>query len=276
MSQCLRLIEYEDNIRKDTRLDFATLHFYKSALSLQLTHDFFSNMTNAGLRGEFLSWVLDMTTEIDFVNKVMTECHNVLSDSELISALKAANFDLTLTESSEECPITPYLGIPYVVVHPMLVTPLTGSVWRYIANRVPVYPSYMPEHLTEYDHKMTFNQRMVNLAYHVLYFLIGLFNPYSFRTISNMYNISQMHDDFATAELWLMNTHFALDFPRPLLPNTIPVGGLSTKPAKPLSRVSSYLLCVTPGIFYIDEEFTVPHKLVYRSYSLVPRLVAVS
>ncbi len=199
--------------------------------------DLFSNMTRAGLRGEMMSWFLDLLTKTDFIDNLCTECDIILSDNELFADLKTDNYDLTLLDTSVSCPITPPLGIPYVVMHPMLVTPFSGSVWRFITNRVPFSPSYMPEHMTEYDHIMTFRQRIVNMAYYVLYFVIGLFP-----NISNLgtttYNISNIHDDFATAELWLINTHFALDFPRPLLPNTIPVGGLTTKPANLLSRVS--------------------------------------
>ncbi|XP_072014401.1 2-hydroxyacylsphingosine 1-beta-galactosyltransferase-like [Amphiura filiformis] len=45
-----------------------------------------------------------------------------------------------------------------------------------------------------------------------------------------------MYDALAEAELWFLHTNFALDFPRPLMPNVIPVGGLTTKPAQPLNH----------------------------------------
>jgi len=52
------------------------------------------------------------------------------------------------------------------------------------------------------------------------------------------------------AELWAFNTDFSLEFPQPLLPNTVLVGGLLNKPAKHLDQVCcslyslfSVLLC---------------------------------
>lgn len=41
------------------------------------------------------------------------------------------------------------------------------------------------------------------------------------------------------AELWAFNTDFSLEFPQPLMPYTVLVGGLLSKPAKPLEQVSS-------------------------------------
>lgn len=40
------------------------------------------------------------------------------------------------------------------------------------------------------------------------------------------------------AELWAFNTDFSLEFPQPLLPYTVLVGGLLNQPAKPLEQVS--------------------------------------
>lgn len=39
------------------------------------------------------------------------------------------------------------------------------------------------------------------------------------------------------AELWAFNTDFSLEFPQPLLPFTVLVGGLLNQPAKPLEQV---------------------------------------
>lgn len=41
------------------------------------------------------------------------------------------------------------------------------------------------------------------------------------------------------AELWAFNTDFSLEFPQPLMPYTLLVGGLLNKPANPLEQVDS-------------------------------------
>ena len=45
---------------------------------------------------------------------------------------------------------------------------------------------------------------------------------------------------FTDVDLCLMNTDFVLDFPKPTLPNLVPVGGLTTRPGNPPSAVSIY------------------------------------
>lgn len=40
------------------------------------------------------------------------------------------------------------------------------------------------------------------------------------------------------AELWAFNTDFSLEFPQPLLPYTVLVGGVLNHPANPLEQVT--------------------------------------
>lgn len=42
------------------------------------------------------------------------------------------------------------------------------------------------------------------------------------------------------AELWAFNTDFSLEFPQPLLPFTVLVGGLLNHPAKPPEQVCGH------------------------------------
>ena len=53
---------------------------------------------------------------------------------------------------------------------------------------------------------------------------------------SSRYNISSEY--FNDADLWILNAHFALDFPKPLLPHMVTVEGLTTKEPQPLPLVS--------------------------------------
>lgn len=47
--------------------------------------------------------------------------------------------------------------------------------------------------------------------------------------------LEELHEG---AELWAFNTDFSLEFPQPLLPYTVLVGGLLNHPANPLEQVS--------------------------------------
>lgn len=44
------------------------------------------------------------------------------------------------------------------------------------------------------------------------------------------------------AELWAFNTDFSLEFPQPLLPFTVLVGGLLNQPAKPPEQVCGHYI----------------------------------
>lgn len=62
--------------------------------------------------------------------------------------------------------------------------------------------------------------------------------------------LSELHQG---AELWAFNTDFSLEFPQPLMPYTVLVGGLLDKVAKPLEQVSSlvHLKRISQGVrFY--------------------------
>ena len=57
---------------------------------------------------------------------------------------------------------------------------------------------------------------------------------------------------YQKAELWAFNTDFSLEFPQPLLPNTVLVGGLLNKPAKPLDQVRYRTYCVLLIAFVLN------------------------
>lgn len=46
--------------------------------------------------------------------------------------------------------------------------------------------------------------------------------------------LEELHQE---AELWAFNTDFSLEFPQPLMPYTVLVGGVLNKPANPLEQV---------------------------------------
>lgn len=73
------------------------------------------------------------------------------------------------------------------------------------------------------------------------------------------------------AELWAFNTDFSLEFPQPLMPYTVLVGGLLNKPAKPPEQVSS----LDTHIQIHQREFTSVYFLLLifltRTSLLIPQ-----
>ncbi|XP_072022368.1 UDP-glucuronosyltransferase 2A3-like [Amphiura filiformis] len=122
------------------------------------------------------------------------------------------------------------MGVPYVGVSAIMAIPFLSQ----LTSRTPANPAYIPEITTGSDHVMSFSERVIHFSTCLLYLV--LFNlvvdPTKELRAQHGLDSSIFCED---AELFLINTHFALDFPRPLLPNTRTVGGLTTGPGRPLA-----------------------------------------
>ena len=62
-----------------------------------------------------------------------------------------------------------------------------------------------------------------------------------------------LSDLLLKAELSFVNTDFAFEFARPLLPNTVYVGGLMDKPARPIPQVSEITVLGLSFIQWLDS-----------------------
>ena len=215
------------------RADEINYVYFKSHATIDQYHYYMESCTRAGLKGEYLSFAMTNTSwQTDTTTK---ECNNLLHSPTDISQLQKLDFDIAVTDLASPCPIAKTLRIPYVLFSPIMVLP---SAYL-LANRNDVNPSYMPDMLRGYDHKMTFRERLLNTLSTVV-----------FATITNIV-VQPLEDDLKTkhnlpadtsmyytdAELWLINSHISLDFPRPLLPNTKFIGGITTKASGPLPKV---------------------------------------
>ncbi|GAB1285209.1 UDP-glucuronosyltransferase [Apodemus speciosus] len=78
---------------------------------------------------------------------------------------------------------------------------------------------------------------------HLSYFEEHAFCPYFFKTAVEIASeVLQtpvtMTDLFSPVSIWLLRTDFVLDFPRPVMPNMIFIGGINCLQGKPLSKQS--------------------------------------
>ncbi|XP_075864084.1 UDP-glucuronosyltransferase 3A2-like isoform X1 [Microcebus murinus] len=169
-------------------------------------------------------------TFLKIMEELGFQCSHLLSKREIMDSLKNENFDLVIVESFDYCHflIAEKLGKPFVSI-------LTTSFGRLDfglpspLSYVPVYNSLLTDH-------MDFWGRVKNFL--------------AFFTFSRrQWQVQSMYDNtirehfpegsrpvlsqlLLKAELWFVNSDFAFDFARPLLPNTVYVGGLMAKPTK--------------------------------------------
>ncbi|XP_072036741.1 UDP-glucuronosyltransferase 2A2-like [Amphiura filiformis] len=202
--------------------------FFPSLFTLDEYIELMTNMTAAGLSGKYVEMVMGVFTFVESFNE---ECGNsVLANPKILSTLRDSNFDLSIADMSG-CIIYQYLykymGIPYVALSAVLTIPHLAL----FVNRTPLNPTYIPEASSGFDHAMSFPQRVKNVGISLLVTVIFHVRPDPYREVSQ-HGLTIFSED---AELILINTNFVLDFPRPFLPNTKAVGGLTVGPGRPLA-----------------------------------------
>ncbi|RWS18906.1 UDP-glucuronosyltransferase 1-3-like protein [Leptotrombidium deliense] len=88
------------------------------------------------------------------------------------------------------------------------------------------------------DH-MTFLQRVKNMLYPVFlnYFCQIAFTPYVHLASEVLQREVSLVDILSHASVWLFRGDFVLDYPRPLMPNMVFIGGINCAHRKPLPQV---------------------------------------
>nr|XP_057944413.1 UDP-glucuronosyltransferase 2B1-like [Doryrhamphus excisus] len=162
-----------------------------------------------------------------------TMASSVLKNGELMTRLKEGQYDMLLTD--------PAGGTGIILAH-ALQLPLVYNV-RWVTSGeghqflAPSPLSYIPMTGSGLSDKMTFFQRVKNFLYFILwnaeYAL--LIQPLYQAVCTEYFDPKVKYDDLVqAADLWLMRADFVFEFPRPLMPNIIHVGGFQCQPAEPL------------------------------------------
>uniref|UniRef100_A0A3B4TD68 UDP-glucuronosyltransferase n=1 Tax=Seriola dumerili TaxID=41447 RepID=A0A3B4TD68_SERDU len=206
---------------------------------------------------------------------------SLLFNDSLISHLAQQGFDAVLTD-----PMVPTgsliarkLGIPTINL-------LRGIPFSLDVNSAgcPSPPSYVPRFFTGYSDKMSFKERVVNT-------LVSVYRHiYTGRCMheERIFKKSQSHIQVNIVILCLNRIDLILEFPRPLMPNMVLVGGINCNVRNPLpedleSWVSGEFgfVVFTLGTMVSDlpEEKTsifleafrqIPQKVIWRYTGQVP------
>ncbi|XP_054765163.2 UDP-glucuronosyltransferase 1-6-like [Lytechinus pictus] len=180
--------------------------------------------------------------EVNFVrssimNRLLDDCQALFDDKPLLRRLLQAKFDVAFINPIWPCSllVAEYAAKRHVS---FMATTWMNNVPRLNGN--PSNTAFVPEWSTGFTNKMTFIQRVINNFAAMLSVWI---------TSSSDSHTAIQHANGICPDLWtsqlyqrsqllLLNVDFALEFPVPVMPHLIPVGGLSTGPADDLSKVS--------------------------------------
>lgn len=164
---------------------------------------------------------------------------NQTYDLPLIKDLQKEKFDLIILQPfMNDCVLglVYRLNAPFILFTPssipsMLVTSVGGS-----------FPSSITPHpLLGYSVPMSFKERMINFGvenlinvFKNLIFIPKFENLYKEKLGNDVPSISEI---LANASLVLSNGHFSIAAPKPYYPDVIDVGGIHSRPAKPIPKV---------------------------------------
>ncbi|MBN3301114.1 UD3A1 glucuronosyltransferase, partial [Amia calva] len=192
---------------------------------------------------EFNDWFLEQQKEylqgrdtfsnyVKLMGHFAYQCDNILGDSNLMDFLKREAFEMALLDAFNPCSflLAEWLSVPYIAFFPgNLNGPQSG---------LPSPLSYVPVFRSQLSDQMGFWGRVKNV-------LLSLGTPVAERLIQAQFQMVIEHhfqpqpsltELYRKSELWAFNTDFSLDIAQPLLPNTVCVGGLLSKPPQPVTQ----------------------------------------
>lgn len=170
-------------------------------------------------------------------------CQEDLSSSLFQEFLKNEKyFDVILTEYFNcDC----FLSVLHKFKSPVIgISSSTVMHWTNERFGNPTNPAYIPNNLLNFTDRMSFSERIEN-------FFIGLWQKfyYNFVMLPNaekiakdFFNFSSLREIVFNSSLLLVNSHFSLSLPRPLVPAVVEVGGIHIENVKILPKVSFLIL----------------------------------
>ncbi|XP_077982891.1 UDP-glucuronosyltransferase 2C1-like [Glandiceps talaboti] len=168
---------------------------------------------------------------------LLDDCKALLENERLFERLESAKFDIIVSNNMAFCHvlIAQKLSLPFVTVS---TNRPVSSVDAYYTN-MPTPLSYVPAMMTGLSDRMDFLQRVKNFMAHIVGFtFLNLLILPAYDELKQIHNIKPemgMRESLGSAELYLFGVDWALEFPRPIMPNSVFLGGLMAKESSPLS-----------------------------------------
>ncbi|KAM7105412.1 UDP-glucuronosyltransferase 1A7-like [Molossus nigricans] len=215
-----------------------TVKTYSSSYTLEdLNHQFkvFTDSQWKTRDQDMLSLIMNPSNDI--FKYFFSNCRNLFNDKKLIKYIEDSSFDAVFLDPFDMCGliVAKYFSLPSVVFS-------RGVFCHYLeeGTQSPSPLSYVPRFLSEFSDAMTFRERVWN---HILHWEERLFCDYLLQVgLEAASEILQTtvtaYDLYSHTSVWLLRSDFVLDYPRPVMPNMIFIGGINCHPRKPLSQVS--------------------------------------
>ncbi|XP_040828352.1 UDP-glucuronosyltransferase 1A4-like [Ochotona curzoniae] len=218
--------------------DFFTLQTFPTSYSQEeFDNDFQRHNQMLFKTQHFLKTLLETLANLKRGSELYYEtCSEMLHNTALIRHLNESSFDVVLTDPVFPCGglLAKYLSIPAVFFLRAVPCDLDFE-----ATKCPNPSSYIPKLMTMNSDHMTFLQRVKNMLYP-----LGLksichmsYDPYASLASELFQRDVSLMDILSHGSVWLFRGDFVLDYPRPIMPNMVFIGGINCANRKPLSQV---------------------------------------
>ncbi|XP_062845538.1 UDP-glucuronosyltransferase 1A1-like [Trichomycterus rosablanca] len=271
----------EVSMRLDSGKHYSTKKFavpYKKDLINKITAGITHQLsgTNEGL----IERVSDHLNHImTIMNFMLSTSESIFFNEELMEFLRKEEFDAVLTD-----PVMPTGAILAFNLSLPAVYMLRGMPCGMDAKATgcPDPPSYVPRFYTKHTDRMCFSERVVNtLVYFFEPVMCKLF-CWQFEDVASrfMQRSVNLMEILNTAAVWLLRSDFTMEFPKPLAPNMVLIGGLNCAVSSPLEPdLLKFVEEAEHGIIVFSLGTLVPKipeekaAIFFQAFSRIPQRV---
>nr|XP_046243828.1 UDP-glucuronosyltransferase 3A1-like [Scatophagus argus] len=193
---------------------------------------------------EYNDWFLEQQTQfllgrdnfdsfLKFMGHLSYQCDKLLEDKEIITFLQRERYDITILDAFNPCSfiLARKLDISYIAFYPGTLNGPLSIALSSPVSYIPVFSSQLSDHMNLWGRaKNLFYSFLAPIGQELIW---SIFVDLAERHLESGAPPGGLEELHQGAELWAFNTDFSLEFPQPLMPYTVLVGGLLNKPAKP-------------------------------------------
>ncbi|NXU51777.1 UD11 glucuronosyltransferase, partial [Turnix velox] len=162
-------------------------------------------------------------------------CKSLLHNEDMMKYLRESKFDMVFTDPILMCGviIAEYLSVPSVYF-------LRGFPcgMDFEATQCPYPPSFVPAFFLHSSDHMTFIQRVNNMLIRILeiFYCRPIFRQFEDLAFELTQKKMTSVEFLSRGSVWLMRYDFVFEYPRPVMPNMVFIGGINCNQKKKLSQ----------------------------------------
>uniref|UniRef100_A0A5F8H0Y9 UDP-glucuronosyltransferase n=1 Tax=Monodelphis domestica TaxID=13616 RepID=A0A5F8H0Y9_MONDO len=214
-----------------------TVKTYKPEYTLEEFNQVFQRFADSQWDGSFktLAPLIGNKNTSQLFDTIFSNCRSLFKNSELLDYIRGSAFDAIFFDPFDQCGfvLAKYFSLPSVVFTRGLFCHYQDE-----ATQCPSPLSYVPRGMSGLSDSMTFMERAWNHFLHLQEVSLCSFLLKSVSdTASDIFQKPMtLKELYSHTSIWLLRTDFVFEYPKPLMPNMVLVGGITCHEGKPLSK----------------------------------------